>query len=271
MIYTDYHLHSNFSSDSSTPTEEQIKQGISLGLKEMCFTEHYDMDFPVTPDGLDFNLDMSSYLHKLSELKTKYRSQISIRAGVELGVMAHLTDRLHDYISDYRDQLDFIIASSHLVDGIDPYEPVYFHTYSEKEGIRLYFESILSNVKAFHDFDVYGHLDYVVRYAPHKGTNYLPSEYMDYFEAIFRILIPQGKGIELNSAGLKAGLHFAHPHPDILKLYREMGGEIITIGSDGHKPEHIAYEFSRVTDILKEAGFKRYTVFHNRKPVFIDL
>ena len=86
-----------------------------------------------------------------------------------------------------------------------------------------------------------------------------------------KVLISKNIGLELNTAGLKYGLSFAHPQVEVLKRYRELGGEIITVGSDGHKPEHLAYDFHKVPDILEEAGFSYYTIFKNRKPEFIKL
>ena len=97
------------------------------------------------------------------------------------------------------------------------------------------------------------------------------KKYADIIDEILRTLIEKGKGLELNTAGLKYGLPFAHPHADVLKRYRELGGEIITIGADGHRPEHIAYDFSKVRDILEDCGFKYYTEFKGRKPYFCQL
>ena len=86
-----------------------------------------------------------------------------------------------------------------------------------------------------------------------------------------RYLIANGKGIEINTAGWKYGLPFAHPHQDVLKRYKELGGEIITVGSDAHRPEHVGYDFYKVGDLLKECGFKYYTEFKARKPIFRQL
>lgn len=113
-----------------------------------------------------------------------------------------------------------------------------------------------------------GHLDYVVRYGKNKEKEYSYKMFADEIDALLRELIEHGKGLELNMAGLKYGLPFAHPHPDILKRYRELGGEIVTVGADGHRPEHIAWEFDKACDILKGCNFKYYTEFKERKPVF---
>lgn len=272
MITSDFHLHSSFSSDSTTPLEEQILYAMNSGiLKELCITDHMDFDFPVNEYGYTFLFNMEEYLTEINRLRSIYSPNIRLTTGIELGLLPHLHDTLTSFLKKYGHELDFIIASSHLVKGLDPYEPEFFETYGEKEGIRLYLETIIDNMNAFMDFDVYGHLDYVVRYAPNKEKKYCPSNYMDIYDIILKKLIQNGKGIELNTAGLKAGLSFAHPHPDVLKRYVELGGEIITVGSDAHQPLHLAYCFDKAEHILTSAGFSYYTVFHNRKPEFIRL
>ena len=116
-----------------------------------------------------------------------------------------------------------------------------------------------------------GHLDYVVRYGKSREKEYSYTDYADIIDEILKLLIEKEKGLEVNSAGLKYGLPFAHPHPDVLNHYRELGGEIITIGADAHKPEHIAYDFAKAEEILKSCGFKYYTEFFEQKPVFKQL
>lgn len=113
-----------------------------------------------------------------------------------------------------------------------------------------------------------GHLDYVVRYGKNQAESYAWYQYADCIDEILKHLIYNGKGLELNTAGLKYGLGFAHPYPEILRRYKELGGEIITIGSDAHRPEHIAYDFAKAKEILKRFGFKYYSQFTGRKVMF---
>lgn len=263
MITADFHTHTDFSSDSEQPMEGALEALISKGIKTVCFTEHMDMDYP----GGEFILDTAAYRARLLELREKFRGRIGVLFGVELGLMDYLAPRLREYVSEW--DFDFIIGSSHLVDGVDPYYPEYFSRHGDYNGILRYFESILANIRAFDDFDVYGHLDYVVRYSGAK--NYHPADFAELLDEILKTLISMGKGIELNTAGLKYGLEFAHPHPELLKRYRELGGEIITVGSDGHKAEHYAWDFDRAGDILRNAGFGYYTVFRGRKPQFVKI
>ncbi|MFV0343348.1 MAG: histidinol-phosphatase HisJ family protein [Anaerocolumna sp.] len=268
MIKSDFHTHSYHSSDSTAPMETMIKRAIELGLDTICFTDHMDYDFPVT-EGLTFVFDPDKYFEELTLLEEKYRGEIKILKGVELGLMPHLTERIHQLISSY--PFDFIIGSSHLVRGRDPYFKSYWENCTEKEGIEDYFKSILENINHIKDFNVYGHLDYVIRYAPSRIKNYDYNVYRELFDTILTTLIHGGKGIEVNTAGLKYGLDFPHPHMDILKRYKELGGEILTIGSDGHKPEHLAYDFHKANELLISLGYTYYTVFDKRKPSFIKL
>ena len=129
-------------------------------------------------------------------------------------------------------------------------------------------DETLTDISCCPDFDALGHLDYSVRYGTHREEEYSYQAFSDQIDEILRFLIEHGKGLELNTAGLKYGLPFAHPHPDILKRYRELGGEIVTIGSDAHREEHIAYGFDKVSGILEDCGFRYYAEFKNREPVF---
>lgn len=269
-ILTDCHLHTSFSSDSQTPMEEMTRQALRMGLSHLCITEHLDMDFPVHPvDQLTFDLDTDAYFKEFCSLREKYADSIRLLFGVELGLQPHLASSLTDYVHHY--PFDFVIGSSHLCHGRDPYYAAFYEGRSEKEAYREYFDSILENILACEDYDVYGHLDYVVRYGPNKDSHYSYEKYRDILDTILQELIQKGKGIEINTGGLKYGLKDLHPSIEILKRYRKLGGEIVTIGSDAHKPENIGAFFARAEETLKSCGFNYYTIFQNRKPEFIRL
>lgn len=269
-ILTDFHTHSHFSGDCNTPMEDMITQAISLGMTHLCFTEHFDPDYPINPDDpLDFSLNTLNYRDNYLTFKEKYRHNIQLLWGVELGLQSHLYGKLKQYTSEH--PFDFIIASSHLCNGEDPYYPAFFERKEETTVYGEYFSSILENVKNYQDFDIYGHLDYIVRYGPNKDTRYTYEAYRDIFDEILKILIQNGKGIELNTGGVKYGLKDLHPATAILKRYRELSGEIITIGSDAHAPVYLQNHFFRAEEVLKSCGFQYYTIFEKRKPEFIRL
>ncbi len=270
-MLADFHMHTNFSTDADrtcTP-ESMIEGAIKKGLKTICFTDHQDFDYPNNGMEGEFQLDYDMYFATLQLLQAKYRDQIEVLIGIEFGLQPHLGKLYHEHSEKY--PFDFIIGSTHVFDGVDPYYPGYFGNRSDEEGYRRAFEIILKNTQNVSDYDVAGHLDYVVRYGKEQTRAYSYRKYSDLIDEILKTLIEKGKGIELNTSGLKYGLGFAHPHMDILNRYRELGGEIITVGSDAHKPEHIAYDFLKVKEILLACGFKYYTEFRQRKPHFRQL
>lgn len=266
-ILSDFHIHTRFSGDSEENPENTIKKAIDLGLKSICFTDHQDFDYIY--DDIDFNLNAPEYFKCLLDLKENYKDKIKILIGVETGVEPYLAERLNNFVNG--NPYDFVIGSSHLVNRQDPYYLEYFQGRTDKEAFEEYFKSILENLKVYDNFDVYGHLDYVVRYSENKNKNYSYKAFSDYIDEILKQLIAKGKGIEINSAAYRYGLNNPNPVPEAVKRYKELGGEIITVGSDAHKAQDTAAGFDRIYNVLVNCGFKYYTVFENRKPEFVPI
>ncbi len=267
-LLADCHLHTSFSGDSRAPMESMIRQAIQLGLSRICFTEHMDLDFPPSdevPADL-FTLSTDAYRAALLSFREKYADKLRIGFGVELGMQPHLAEENARYVSSY--DFDFVIASTHLVDRMDPYTAEYFAGRSDEEAYRRYFEETLTCMRSFSDYDVYGHIDYVVRYGRTKDQNYCYEKYADLFRRMIDTLLCSQKGIELNTGGLRKGLKEPHPCIEFLKQYRKMGGEIVTVGSDAHQPQDMASHFDYAAGVLRECGFPCYCTFEKRKPVF---
>ncbi len=263
----DTHMHCHFSGDCTAHPEEMILSAQEKGLGGICFTDHLDYDYKEDP--ALFLLDVDAYQKEILALQAKYENNMSIHWGIEIGLQPHVVNNNLKITQQY--PFDFVIGSSHVVHGQDPYYPPFYEGRTEDDAYHEYFMSILENINTDADYDVYGHLDYVVRYGPNKNQFYSYEKYADIIDEILRQLIAKGKGIEINTAGFKYGLGHPNPTEAILRRYRELGGEIITIGADAHKPEHVAYAFDRVPQILKDAGFTHYTVFKKRKPEFKKL
>ena len=263
----DSHMHTHFSGDSKATPESMVQAAKALGLSGICFTDHIDTN---NPDGTNaFWIDLDTYMPTLKAFSEMNDKNFTICTGIELGLQPHLVERLTRSVAEY--DFDFVIASSHTVHGLDPYHLRYFENKTDDEAYAEYFSSILENIAIFDDFDVYGHMDYVVRYGATRNEYYTYEKFADIIDEVLRTLIQMGKGIEINTSGFKAGLGHPHPTEAIIKRYHELGGEIITIGSDAHRPEHVAYDFHKVPEILREAGFRYFTVFQERKPMFLPL
>ena len=262
----DVHMHCGFSNDSETRPEDMVESAIAKGLSVICFTDHYDKDNLDWGDEAIFNVE--SYFQKMIELQEEYRDQIDIRIGAEIGMQPYLAEYYQNFIAQH--PFDFVIGSVHSVLEHDVALD-FFQKHSDPEGYRIYFEEMLQDVQKIKAYDVLGHLDYIVRYSNQGSKGFDLNDYMDIIEEILKQVIAHGKGIEMNMSGLKYGLGAPHPQPEIIKRYRELGGEIITVGADGHIPEHIAYDYHLADDILKSCGFKYYTEFKGRKPLFVKI
>ncbi len=266
-ITADFHLHTAFSWDSREPMEKMIEAAIHRGLTEICFTEHLDLDYPYVPEGLSEppTLDTDAYRRELFSLRKRFQGKISTGFGVELGVQPHLLGRLSEYVQS-RD-FDFVIASTHVAKGQDPYFPSYFDGIDDETGYRNYFQAELSCMRDFSEFDVYGHIDYVVRYGAARDQGYCYEKYRDLFDPMIDTLLEKGKGIEINTGSLRKGLSWPHPCLEFLRRYRNRGGEIVTIGSDAHAREDVGAGFRKAGEALADSGFQRYYTFRERKPI----
>mgnify|MGYP000815338181 FL=1 len=152
-------------------------------------------------------------------------------------------------------EFDYIIGSLHLVDGKDPYYPSFWENQEPAECIQTYFEKIYDNITTFHEMDSLGHLDYIVRYAP-TDYKYQPEQFREILEAILQTLIQKDLALEINTSGFKTPLSRQNPHEKIIEWYLALGGEMVTIGSDAHSPEFLAFHFDEVAVLLKKYGIR---------------
>lgn len=269
MIEYDCHLHSAFSTDSDTPMEKQIYRAKAAGLRGVCLTDHMDYDFPGDewPDvDAPFVFDPVSYLRHIEEMKNKFED-IEILAGVECGLQKFPSTK--EKLDELKNMgaWDFRIGSLHLIEGKDPYYPAFWEGRDAEDCLRAYFEETYENLLLFHDFESLGHLDYAVRYAP-SAYLYTPEVFFDVIDAILSFLIQKDIALEINTSGLKTGRNMPNPHWEILSRYVQLGGRLITIGSDAHTPEYVGYHFREIGDPIKKTGLQEYVVYRNCKPVF---
>lgn len=262
----DYHVHTQFSPDSKISLESLMETSIKTGVKEIAITDHIDF----IPNGLSFDchFDYEEYKEKIQDLISK-TNNLNIKIGVELGIQSHLIEKCKQYLEGK--EFDFIIASIHAVDGFDLYKEEYYKGKSKEESYTRYFEEVYNCIAQFDKFNVLGHLDIVRRYGQYHDKSIKYHNYSDIIDQIFKILIYAGKGIEVNTSSSRYNLDITMPNPEFLRRYKELGGEIITIGSDAHSIEHLCFKFHETIEILKSIGFKYITLFSKNKPIFVSL
>ena len=276
-MYADYHVHTIYSDDSAYPMEEVVLKAIDLGLNEICFTDHVDYgikpdrDEPekiIIRDGMPLaNVDYPKYFEEIKHLQEKYKDKITIKQGMEFGMQTHTIDKFQKLFDRY--DFDFIILSCHQVEDKEFWTQDFQKGRTQQEYNERYYQEILEMVKTYKDYSVLGHLDLLKRYD--LAGDYPFEKVKDILTEILKIVIADGKGIEINTSSFRYGLKDLMPGHEILKLYHDLGGTIITIGSDSHQERHLADHIQEVREELKKIGFKTFCTFDRMKPIFHEL
>ena len=272
----DCHVHTNMSHDGKSTLQEYITAAKEKGIDEITITNHYDIY-----DGINTSLRTLDVDKDISEYK-KFRDseQVKINYGLEIGLQPYENIyRQIKYMVDHHDEsIDFIIGSSHITRRKDmAMDPSFFmdnngQKLEMKKAFLNYFKEVLLNIKKYNnEFDVYGHLDYVIRYGGYNINSLDYKEFKEILDEILVNLIRKDKGLEINTSGFRYGLNNPHPNIEILKRFKELGGYIVTMGSDAHRAEDLGSHFDVATEILKSCGFKEYAVFQKRVPKFYNL
>ena len=262
----DYHMHSLFSSDAHSSIDAMIKRAISLGIKGVAITDHYDPDF-MNP-AYDYELDFNMYQHALMNAEKKYSAQIRIAKGMELGLQQGSTlNKCSKAVSGFL--YDFILGSFHCAEGYDISMQIYFARRSLEETYRAFYSYVLETLKLYKNYDVLAHFNIIDRYSPRIPPF---QAYADIVKAIMELIVVDGKGIEINTSSKRYGMGgLCTPTQELLNLYANCGGEIITIGSDAHRTVDIGYAYLEAKAMILETGLKHVAVFKDRQPELIRI
>ena len=276
-MLADYHVHTEFSDDSIYPMEQVVKDAITRKMDEICFTDHVDYGIKEDWDcghtiryrGKEplANVDYPVYFASIQKLREQYGAQITIRMGMEFGMQMHTIPKYEALFQNY--PFDFIILSVHQVDDKEFWSQDFQKGKSQQEYYQRYYQELLDLVNAYQNYSVLGHLDLIVRYDLCGGCPFEKTEPI--ISNILKAVIENGKGLEINTSYHRYGLSDTTPSVDILKLYRRMGGEIITIGSDSHEPEHLGAYIEEAKQLLKRLGYRFFCTFEQMRPIYYRL
>jgi len=275
-MFADYHVHTYYSDDSETPMEKQVERAVALGLQEICFTDHVDYGIKRDwddPMGMNYrnggaeepermalsNVDYPRYFKEIKKIRKRYADKITIRAGLEFGVQVTTIPQYEALYEKYSDKLDIVLLSVHQIDNLELWTQDFQRGKSQEEYNRRYYQEILKVVQKYKNYDILAHLDLITRY-----DNYGPYPFenvRDIVEEILKIIISEGKGLELNTSSWRYGLADTQPSKDILRLYKELGGRYISFGSDAHTPEFIASHFEEANHILENEIGINYEIY----------
>ena len=260
----DFHIHSKVSFDSESDPRCIVETAEKLGLREICFTDHYDFN--------DLDKADRNYVFSIEEYGKAYdsltSSTVKIRRGAEFGLALWNDSELQELLAQRN--MDFVIGSVHYAGGSDPYFPEFWSGISVKEAFEKFLLQTLECVRAQGGFDVLGHLNYVCkgRYNPTKEYLFY-KDFADICDEIMKTVAEKGIGLEINTSGIDRVGDFL-PAKDFIKRFRELGGEIITVGSDAHTSDRVGQYMDGALEIAKEV-FGYVCTFENRKPIYHKL
>lgn len=264
MYLIDYHMHSNNSFDSKETIDSVCEAAINNGINEICFTEHFAVKEGLKSYGF---LDLKKYSDEITFAKEKYKDKLTIKVGLEVCEPHENEEELKLIINNI--PFDFILGSIHNFDY-----NVGLNTYAERntaeESYKRYFSEV-NKVSTSSCIDIVAHLDLMKRYAFNKHGNYKFNEYKEMLEEVLKNIIKNGKGIEVNTSTMRSIVDEPMPSIDVLQLYYDLGGRILTVGSDAHKCEDVGAGIRESIEILKRIGFEEIYSFKNRKLIKIEI
>ena len=266
----DCHTHTKYSHDSTQDPREAIEAAISKGIEYLAFTDHCDRDCLYSPLHKDKirQIDLDACMKEIRSLKEEYKGKIEIAVGIECGYMEKA---VKNYVEDLNaHKTDITINSIHLVDYTDCYFKEFFDGRSKAEAYTMYTKAILDSLFVPYHYDVVAHIGYVSRKAPYEDKMYRYSDLKDIIDEILKTIIEKGKSLEINSHAENTG-DLTLPNLDIIKRYKELGGELLTFASDAHKIEKQCYMYNEIVDRLKDCGFNYLFKYLEHKPIAVKI
>ena len=259
----DFHMHTRVSFDGHDTGLAMAMAAKNAGLKEICFTDHLDYD-PMGKMGV-LAFDTQVYNKEYDNLEV---TGLIIRCGMEFGMTADNREQFRKDLQ--RRPFDFVLGSIHFVDGYDVYYDDYWNGKTVFEAERRYLEETLNCVRIHDDFDVLAHLTYIAKTHAHPAPRLVPfEEHREVIDEILKVLASKGKGLEMNTSGVDRCGGFL-PTRDMVLRFRELGGQIVTVGSDAHRANRVGQYTFDACEVLKDI-FGYVCTFENRKPVFHKL
>jgi histidinol-phosphatase (PHP family) len=265
-IKLDCHIHTHISPDSKAPLEEICESAIEKNINSIIITNHFEY-YTGKKDG-KLSTDMSCIddgLREIDQFRANFKGKLEILFGMEIGQIQYWPKHVKNITESY--PFDYLIGSIHKIENIDLKYGDYSYENREKQNIR--YLDLLYDLAKNGDYDCIGHFDLVKRYAPYKLD--LMEKYEEKIKDILKIIIKRGKGIEINTSGLRQSCEETMPSPSIVELYKNLGGNIITIGSDAHISKDVGEGFDEAVDLLKRIGFRKIAIYRKRKIYFYDI
>lgn len=274
MPYFDQHLHSWNSFDCKTPPEENVVSALKNGLAGLTFTEHFDTHPDEWPG---CRYDDAKITAELGELRRQYGGQIFIGKGIEVCYQPAQMDFILDFLT--RHTFDIILLSVHWAGGRPVHVREHFEGMQARVFLRQYLEAVrdatahVARMKrsGHQPFHVLGHLDFAKRYAKRYFDFEEPIDEDDLIDAILRNCLEAGIIPEINTSTLRNNMAEAMPGPGTIRRYAELGGTMMSLGSDSHSPQYLGSHFDVAAGWMRSAGMRHMAVFRGGELIPVPL
>lgn len=271
-MLADYHMHClPWSPDAQASMAELFQGAYERGMTHVCLTSHMEncVQDPSFEGQFPPFREWDQLFAGFEAARREFAGKMDVRLGAEIGSPHYLPEegaRLYG-----RQGLDFVIGSIHNLRHAPDF---YFYRYTSFEAVRPDVEAYLDEYITLAGAglcDVLGHIGYMQRYMARQGVRFDIMLFEDRLRAIFRRCIDHGVGIEVNTSGLRDTLRDFIPQPSALRLYRDMGGELVTAGSDAHSAAGAGVGIREAYELLRTVGFKYVCLYKGHEPEFVRL
>jgi histidinol-phosphatase (PHP family) len=260
----DYHMHSNFSSDSNATLRAMCESAIRKGIPEIGLSEHYDLHLRERP--VFYNPE--AWWEEIRRVQKHFDGQLILRAGVEIGEPHHFSIEVQSLLDRY--PYDYVIGSLHYVGDDLMFDNKLLERKSADGIMQLYFIELEKMTRA-PQFDILGHFDVPVRNGKPIWGGYDPQRYESLIRPVLQNCIDYGTALDVNSGGLRRPANNLMPDFLILQWYREMGGQRLTLGSDAHSPVEVGVYLDKALESIRELGFNCLTRYERRQASLLPL
>lgn len=260
MYLIDYHMHTEVSADSHAKLKDLVKMAYEQGINEIAITDHFD---PLSYEDLHKNYKPGLQIETIERIRTEYQDKMTILHGVEYGELHQnplVTKRILEEVP-----FDYVLGSVHKESDAFDIGLIKYTTSNVAEIVARYLKEVRKMV-VDNQFDCVAHIDLVKRYANRQGVSFDIMDFKPILCEIFELLVQNDKGIEINTSGVRQGMGLMMPELDVVTLYKQMGGQIITVGSDSHHHNHVGADIKNALEMIKAAGFNSVTTFRKRVP-----
>lgn len=265
MFFADQHTHSDNSPDGECSVNEMCAAAASKKIDCIALTDHCEIDTFVA-DG--YNLSYREAFLSVCKARDTFKNKIKVNVGIELAQATQNTAIAEEVIGL---PYDIVIGSTHALPGMQDF---YFLDYKNKD-VKALFAQYLKEEKRLAEwgkFDTLAHLTYPLRYINGVfGADIKTADFGDEITSVFKEIIKRGISLEINASGLHQEIGETLPDRFCLEIYKSLGGERLTFGSDAHNTENVGKDIDKAVSLAKDIGFTYYCVYNKRKPQEIKL